>query len=76
MGFVAYVYFPLEMILMAKISSPSVLLISKLLVLIFVVAVALAVYLSCIYLLGVREIKGLASYADGKIKAFKEKKNK
>ena len=74
MGFVAYVYFPLEMILMAKVSTSSVLLISKLLVLILVVAVALAVYLSCMYLLGVREIKGLASYADGKIKAFKEKK--
>ena len=74
MGFVAYVYFPLEMILISKVSNTSVLLLSKLLVLMVVVCLALAVYLSCMYLLGVREIKGLAEFTIDKVESFKEKR--
>ena len=74
MGFVAYVYFPLEMILISKVSNGSVILLSKLLVLMVVVCLALAVYLSCMYLLGVREIKGLAEFAIDKVESFKGKR--
>lgn len=66
MGLVALLYFPLENIL-KLILSGGLLTLSRLVVLLLVVMVAMVIYLICLYFLGVREIKDLVAIGKEKI---------
>ncbi|RVU53802.1 murein biosynthesis integral membrane protein MurJ [Anaerosphaera multitolerans] len=69
MGLVAFLYFPIETLLLPFVTSGASIKLIKLIVLLFVVSLAALVYAICLYLLGVREIRDI-------VKMIKKRLNK
>ncbi|WP_138159583.1 murein biosynthesis integral membrane protein MurJ [Peptoniphilus catoniae] len=75
MGLVAFCYYPLEILLLGFLSSYLPGKVIKLLILILVVSLAMIVYIVCMYLLGVREIRDVIRILRRKINNKKEAKS-